>query len=201
MAVDRFDVIRASRFLTYAAWWIQKEMLDEMSGSSSPVHVPTYLQKQLRKDNREGKFKCVHCGIRTHNIEGYGIRQVCTEEEHEFHLPISDASAMLSSPLPLDTLDLESNDDVFQGVVEEDNGKYLRKALVSLRLRPRDLFILLGFFNVPEGDRQSAPKKLPQLASITRITTERVRQVKERALQKLKVELERQDTPSVGDAH
>lgn len=199
MAVDRFDITKKARFLTYAAWWIRKEMLDEMSSSSSPVHVPTYLQKKIRKIDKEGRYKCVHCGLRSQNKHGHDVVDPCTELEHEFRLPVTDSAAMLNNPIPLDSLDLKDEVDVFRGVLEHYNATYLRDVFASLQLSPRDYYILVGFFNVPAGERKGAPKKLPQLAAVTRVTTERVRQIKENALAKLRAELERRAIPEISD--
>ena len=192
LAVDRFDISRQTRFLTYAAWWINKEMLDEMGGSNSPVHVPTYLQKRVRKTRREGEYICVHCAVRSHEIYGYGLLSPCTEPEHEFTRITCDASAMLQGPISLETLDLKADSDVFKGTLEHATGEHLRQLVLSLHLPPRDLFIVLGFFNIPAGDRRNSPKKLPQLSSVVGITPERVRQVKERILLLLKSELVKQ---------
>ena len=53
-AVDKYDLGRrpAPRFLTYAGWWIQKEIADEDYATSSLVHVPTHRQKAQRKRAR-----------------------------------------------------------------------------------------------------------------------------------------------------
>lgn len=201
IAVDRFDIVRNSRFLTYAAWWIIKEILDEMSSSSSPVHVPAYLQKQLRKEAREGLYVCINCGIHSQDVHGHTGLPGCCDASHEFQLPISDASRMLSSPLPLDNIDLRAPEDTFLGVLEQRTGKYLRRVLTDMSLGQRDRFIVLGFFDAPAGDRKNGSKKLPQLAEITGITTERVRQIKERIIRKLRVELKKRKIESVLDAY
>lgn len=201
IAVDRFNINLNFRFLTYASWWIRKEMLDEMNGSSSPVHVPTYRQKQLRKAIREGPYICVYCGVRTQNRYGYGVSTACSHPAHDFRQPVEYSYATLGSAVSLDLLDLKADHDVFRGVLERRTGVYLREVLRSLQLNPRDLFILLGFFDIPTGTRKNTPKKLPQLAEMTGITTERVRQIKERALLKLRAELEKRNIPSTRDVY
>jgi RNA polymerase primary sigma factor len=54
-ALDRFDLKRRPpiRFLTYAGWWINKEILDNDYATSSLVHVPTHRQKAQRKKTKE----------------------------------------------------------------------------------------------------------------------------------------------------
>ena len=201
IAVDRFDIVRNSRFLTYAAWWIRKEILDEMSSSSSPVHVPAYLQKQLRKEAREGLYVCVNCGIRSQDAHGHTGLPDCCDDSHDFQLPTSDASRMLSNPLSLDKIELQANDDTFTGVLEQRTSQYLRQLLANMHVGQRDCFIVLGFFDVPAGDRKNGSKKLPQLAEITGVTPERVRQIKERVIRNLRLELKKKGIDSVLDAY
>jgi RNA polymerase sigma factor (sigma-70 family) len=201
VAVDRFDIGRVSRFLTYAAWWINKEILDEMSASSSPVHVPAYLQKQMRKDAKEGKYVCINCGLRSHDRYGHTELPDCCDETHEFLPTTSTNSQMLGSPLPLDNLELSAPGDTFTGVLEQRTGVYLRRTLAELHISERDRFIVLGFFGAGAGDRKNGSKKLPQLSEITGITTERVRQIKERIILRLKGELRRKQIESVRDAY
>lgn len=53
-AADKFDVNRRPyiRFLTYAGWWILKEMSDQDYATSSLVHVPAHRQKEQRRNAR-----------------------------------------------------------------------------------------------------------------------------------------------------
>ncbi len=56
VAVDRFDVSRGTRFLTYAAWWIREKILEELDAMGS-VRIPAYYQKALRSKWRDGTSK------------------------------------------------------------------------------------------------------------------------------------------------
>jgi len=51
-AADKFDLKRKIRFLTYAGWWVLKEMSDLYYSTSSLVHVPAHRQKELRRNAR-----------------------------------------------------------------------------------------------------------------------------------------------------
>jgi len=192
LAVDRFDITKKTRFLTYAAWWIRKEMLDEMNASNNIVHVPIYLQKKIRRVAKEGAYKCIHCGTRTTDPQysNQSLTECPKAPAHDFYLSSTGTSKVLRRALSLDTVEPEDDFDLFRSVAESRTGKKLRQVLDSLELGPRDKFILLGFFNVPASDRKSAPKRLPQLSAITGITPERVRQIKVRVLNRLKVALE-----------
>ena len=54
VAVERFDLKRQTRFLTYAAWWIREKILEELDNMGI-VRVPAYRQKQLRARRKNGE--------------------------------------------------------------------------------------------------------------------------------------------------
>ncbi len=191
-AVDRFDINTNHRFLTYAEWWIRKEIMDERNNSNL-VHVPTHKQKTLRRIHRHGKYVCVHCEARTDSIYNTDNLPPCLPGHvHELDVPmVKDAGAM-SDALSIDDLPLSSLDDVESAVIDTGMETLLRSVLNRMCLNERDKFIILGYFNVATGDRKSDPKKLPQLAAITGITPERVRQIKERLLGALRRELRKE---------
>lgn len=51
-AVERFDVTRGFKFLTYGAWWINVYM-QELLNRTDTVHVPNHTRKDLRRRKRE----------------------------------------------------------------------------------------------------------------------------------------------------
>jgi DNA-directed RNA polymerase sigma subunit (sigma70/sigma32) len=93
-------------------------------------------------------------------------------------MAIDDCS--LCEPTQVDGITIDSN--------MED---LLREVLKNMTINERDRFILIGYFNVPGKDRQSDPKNLHQLAALTGITPERVRQIKENVLKQLKKDLKK----------
>ena len=188
-AVDRFDINTNHRFLTYAEWWIRKEIMDELNNSNL-VHVPTHKQKTLRRIHKHGKYVCIHCGVRTDSIYNTQHLPACSSgSEHELEVPLVKDSAVLYGALSIDDMQLSSSDDLETSIIDNGMEELLRNVLNRMTLNERDKFIVLGYFGVATGDRKSDPKKLPQLAAITGITPERVRQIKERLLGRLKKEL------------
>jgi len=198
LAIDKFSLERETRFLTYAEWWIRKEMFDEIH-SSSFIHVPTHRQKSLRKEQKEGKFICKHCGLRTDDPESKEHWTGCIEVDHDFVLPLNNDSAVLNDAVPLDDVTLTSAADVEDTVISSDAQEHLRAALRQMNMSERDRFIVIGYFNVPLPDRKSEPKSLHQLAALTGITPERVRQIKEETLTVLRKELKRRAIKSTSE--
>jgi len=110
----------------------------------------------------------------------------CTGNEHDFDVPLVRDIGVLSDALPIDDLPLATLDNVERDVGNTNLESMLREILRKMELNERDKFIILGYFNVATGDRKGEAKKLPQLAAITGVTPERVRQIKERKLKEMK---------------
>lgn len=195
LAIDKFSLDRETRFLTYAEWWIRKEMFDEIH-SSSFIHVPTHRQKSLRREHKEGKYICVHCGLRTDDPESKEHWTGCVEVDHEFILPLNNDAAVLNDTVSLDDVVLTSPSGVEDAAIDSDAQEHLREALHQMSLSERDRFIVMSYFNVPLPDRKSEPKSLHQISALTGITPERVRQIKEETLISLRKELKRRDIES-----
>lgn len=200
IAIDKFDITQGTRFLTYAAHWIRKEMFDEIQ-SSSLVHVPSHKQKSHRKTQKNGVFICRHCDLK---IEGdcppRELPECTSSDSHEF-LPSEDIGS-LNTTVPLESrvasvLSEDSNTE--EEVIDASVAELLRDVLSRLKMRERDKFILLQYYNIPEQSRRSASKSLHQLAVLADITPERVRQIKERLLKDVKLELRRMSITGLGD--
>jgi RNA polymerase primary sigma factor len=192
VAVDKFSLDRSTRFLTYADWWIRKEMLDEIRNSNL-VHIPTHRQKVFLKEQKFGAYKCKNCGMHTEHPDYDEFLPRCAKnKEHDFELPLYDSAAM-TAPVSVDTPNLplpDNKENVESCVLDEHMATTLRDILRHLNIRERDRFIVMGYFNVPEGARKAEePKSLLQLSAVSGITPERVRQIKEQVLKLFKKEL------------
>lgn len=204
IAIDKFDITQGTRFLTYAAHWIRKEMFDEIQGSSI-VHVPSHKQKSHRKAQKTSVFVCRHCDYR---IEGdfppRNIPPCSSGEEHEF-LPVEEHE-VLNIIVPLETpqgmpLPLTDDTDMEEDVIDASVAELLQSILSRIPMRARDKFILLQYYNIPEKSRRTSAKSLHQLAVLADLTPERVRQIKQRLLQEVKLELRRMSVTELGDLY
>jgi RNA polymerase primary sigma factor len=196
IALDKFSMDRATRFLTYAEWWIRKEMLDEIHASHL-VHIPTHKQKDLRKAYKEGRYVCEHCGKRSESPDFEDNPTQCPKAEfHCFQLPIHDASAVMSPAVSIADAHMHTEATAEEGLIGEKTSALVREILRKICTTQRDLYILLAYFNIPEDDRRNLGKTLPQLSAVTQITPERVRQIKEKTVKHLFRELKRKNLVS-----
>lgn len=157
-AVDKYDLKRKphTRFLTYAGWWVQKEIADEDYATSSLVHVPTHRQKAQRK-----RAKAFQRAI----------------QEGGANCP---ATARMDPGLPegttvtidelKDAVDEEPSNTPITYDVDKSN-RLLRKAISTLPTREQTVL------NLYYGTKDD-PRKLVQIAEILGMCPERVRQIK-----------------------
>jgi len=198
IALDKFNLSMHTKFLTYAAWWIRKEMLDEIH-SSGLVHIPSHKQKSLRKEQKLGEYSCVHCGYRTKNpCSNDELSSVCVEDDHEFIL-VDSSDPAVSAVFPIDNLQISVDENLENQSISDNSSELLSEVLNRLPLRQRDRFIMLQYHNIPEEDRRTECKTLPQLAAITGITPERVRQIKVRIQNDVLKELNKIKVQSFSD--
>ncbi len=196
IALDKFDIHANTRFLTYAAWWVRKEMLDEINASGL-VHVPVGKQKEHRRKLKTKLYQCKHCDLQLEQPKQFAEYVSCTGGSHDFALITEDKP--LHTVFSLDRIDAMTGDNVEQDVIDSNVASVLHNILNTINLKNRDKFIVLQYYNIPEPTRRTSSKSLHQLSEIVGITPERVRQVKERALQTIRVELKRRSIGSLGD--
>ena len=193
LALDKFNAHLDTRFLTYAAWWVRKEMLDEINASSL-VYVPSHKQKKYCKAMKQAVFVCRLCGVQ---VSQPGSEPPCPHGDHVF-VPLK-VKEQLPTVLSIDNVTLLDPKQVESTAIDTDSAKTIRKLIGRLKLKSRDKFILLQYYNIPPGVRNSVPKSLHQLAEIVGITPERIRQIKERVLKDLRMELKRNKITALDD--
>lgn len=169
-AADKFEWNRRPyiRFLTYAGWWVIKEMSDQDYTTSSLVHVPAHRQKTQRRQAREFR-----AAIQEHGPEAASVRA-------------------MNPGLPegvVTTLDAARNTpDVPDVEPEMSYGSDRLRMIVResiARLPPREQTVLNLYFGVKDEARN-----LVQIAAIMEMCPERVRQIKINGMQLLQQELE-----------
>lgn len=165
LAIDKYDFKHGTRFLTYAAWWIRKEIWDELH-KTSLVHIPLHRQRDKK------------------SMPEYDSFEQMVEQDLAQH-----------SLIPLDSTPSQAmmtyGDEVENAVIDADSAALLRKLVGGLDLRPRDKFIILQHYDVAEETRRTEEKTLMQIASAAGITSERVRQIRDGILVRLKTKLQK----------
>jgi RNA polymerase primary sigma factor len=163
-AVDKFDVEKGFKFISYARWWIRHYILKAIFEQSTSIKLPLKYATQLSKRDEEGETEIV-------------------QKLKQIYRPVS-LDQKLSEDGNSDTiLDLvdDSRYEVPEKAVMEKN---LREIIndVMKKLKPIEQDVISRHFGL-NGKR---PLTLKEIGEKYNLTKERIRQIEHTALDKLK---------------
>jgi len=185
-AAHKFDETKGIKFISYAVWWIRQAILQALAEQSRIVRVPLNRAGTLHRIGKRASALLQELGREpTHEeiAEGMDI----TEEEVAKTMSISQGHLSLDAPmapgednrlldyLP-DTLNPTPDEQTFEKALTES----IEEALAHLK--ERESKILRLYFGLEGSD----PMTLEEIGSLLGITRERVRQIKEKALSRLR---------------
>ncbi len=185
-AAKRFDETRGFKFISYAVWWIRQSILKSLAEYSRVVRLPL---------NRVGLISKVNQLVRT--LEQQYNREPSFEEiSRELDISIPDISEAMSSSafhLSLDQPIHRSEEGTMKEVIKNPDSKTPDGDLITDSLRQEIRRVLKSLTEREEkiikmyfGVDYERPYTLEEIGERLKLTRERVRQIKERALIRLR---------------
>jgi RNA polymerase primary sigma factor len=186
-AAHRFDEERGFKFISYAVWWIRQAMLQALAEHSRIVRLPLNRAGTLYRIGKVSRQLDQELG-RSPTPDEIADRLKISPEEVEDTMVIANSHVSLDDPYSsekddtalVDYLTSENqappDEDTYAAALSDD----LDRALGTLSERERS--ILTMYFGL--GGEE--PMTLEDIGKRLRLTRERIRQIKEKAIQRLR---------------
>ncbi len=192
-AAQRFDETRGFKFISYAVWWVRQAILQALAEQSRVVRLPLNRIGTISKI-RKASARLAQLHERPPNIEELAADLEISPDKVRDALKHTARHLSMDAPFNEDDdnslLDvLSGEDDVMPDelLVGESVKADIERALSSLH--PREAEITRLYF----GIGRETPMTLEEIGQEFDLTRERVRQIKEKALRKLRQKNRREE--------
>ncbi len=185
-AAQRFDETRGFKFISYAVWWIRQSILQALAEQSRIVRLPLNRVGSLNKISKtfselEQKYE------REPSPDELADVLDVTSSEVVDTMKISGRHVSMDAPFVqgeenslLDVLENDTDPTPDQGLINDSLRREVQRALSTLTQREADVIALYFGLN---GEHAMTLEEIGEKFSLTR---ERVRQIKEKAIRRLR---------------
>ncbi len=166
-AIKNFDWTKKNRFISYAVWWIKQSILQSLNDNSRTIRLPVNVVQDMQKEKRENE---------------------------KTNKDLSDKFANLPRMIDLD-MHINEDGDTLIDIIKNENvdapdeifstQDILKEKMINIMsvLDQRERTIVEDYYGIT-----GTPRTLEDIGSDFSLTKERVRQIKEKALRKLRNE-------------
>ncbi|MEX0690899.1 MAG: RNA polymerase sigma factor RpoD/SigA [Gemmatimonadales bacterium] len=189
-AVKKFDPDQGVKFISYAVWWVRQAVLKALAEQTRSVRIPLNQNSQLIRMSRTETYLTQELGREPTDKE---IAKALEETETNVRAARRMTAAEISLDAPIDRSDKDAATvgERFAGQegsdIEEGTDKTLQREFIDSifqkYLTPRERKILYLYYGLDEGAEGMTLERIGELMGVTR---ERIRQIRERAFEKLR---------------
>jgi RNA polymerase primary sigma factor len=189
-AVRKFDPDQGVKFISYAVWWVRQAVLKALAEQTRSVRIPLNQNSQLI---RLGRAETILSQILKRDPTDGELAKMIEETPDTVRSARQMSTIEVSLDAPIDRSDREASTlgERFAGVdggeIEDTTDFNLMRDFISRAFRkyltPRERKILSLYYGLEEGSEAMTLERIGALMGVTR---ERIRQIRERAFEKLR---------------
>ena len=186
-AAQRFDETKGFKFISYAVWWIRQAILQAVAEQSRMVRLPLNQVGFLSRVKKTASM-LEQLYQRKPTVKEIADELEMPEDKVEAILKVNSKEVSMDAPVSsdddmafIDTVVPEDNNDADRQIVSEMESAEIKRSLSVLNERERQ--VVVYYYGL---DGNSHSYTLEEIGSMMDMTRERVRQVKDKALKKLR---------------
>jgi|TARA_R110000787_G_scaffold65545_6_gene147444 RNA polymerase primary sigma factor len=164
-AIENFDWSKGFRFISYAVWWVKQSILQCLNENARTIRLPANIIQELYKAKKEAKNGIVQLNKKLSTLPSVT----------NLSKPINEDGDTLIDVLVNEAADAPDS--------QFNNQDTMKQELIDTMsvLDDREMTIVRDYFGLV-----GTPKTLAEIGEEFNLTKERVRQIKEKALRKLR---------------